>query len=104
MKYDEIKRKCVDCGKEFIISSSQQSFYRVREWELPKRCKECREKKKQEWKKKEAEKAAQEFEKELTNSPYTIKDEYSCAVTPQVRQTGNRLSGPAGTAYASLLT
>ena len=32
------------------------------------------------------------------------KIEYSCAVTPQVRQTGNRLSGPAGTAYASLLT
>ena len=33
-----------------------------------------------------------------------IVDEYSCAVTPQVRQTGNRLSGLAGTAYASLLT
>lgn len=32
------------------------------------------------------------------------KGEYSCAVTPQVRQTGNRLSGLAGTAYASLLT
>lgn len=32
------------------------------------------------------------------------KAEYSCAVTPQVRQTGNRLSGLAGTAYASLLT
>ena len=31
-------------------------------------------------------------------------DEYSCAVTPQVRQTGNRLSGLAGTAYASLFT
>lgn len=31
------------------------------------------------------------------------KSEYSCAVTPQVRQTGNRLSGLAGTAYASLL-
>lgn len=31
-------------------------------------------------------------------------NEYSCAVTPQVRQTGNRLSGLAGTAYASLLT
>ena len=29
--------------------------------------------------------------------------EYSCAVTPQVRQMGNRLSGLAGTAYASLL-
>ena len=32
-----------------------------------------------------------------------LTTEYSCAVTPQVRQTGNRLSGLAGTAYASLL-
>ena len=32
-----------------------------------------------------------------------VFDEYSCAVTPQIRQTGNRLSGNAGTAYASLL-
>ena len=32
-----------------------------------------------------------------------IHNEYSCAVTPQIRQTGNRLSGNAGTAYASLL-
>ena len=32
-----------------------------------------------------------------------IVGEYSCAVTPQVRQTGNRLSRLAGTAYASLL-
>ena len=30
-------------------------------------------------------------------------NEYSCAVTPQIRQTGNRLSGNAGTAYTSLL-
>ena len=35
---------------------------------------------------------------------YVILTEYSCAVTPQVRQTGNRLSGLAGTAYASLFT
>lgn len=34
---------------------------------------------------------------------YFVGGEYSCAVTPQVRQTGNRLSGLAGTAYASLL-
>lgn len=32
-----------------------------------------------------------------------ISIEYSCVVTPQVRQTGNRLSGLVGTAYASLL-
>jgi hypothetical protein len=31
------------------------------------------------------------------------KIEYSCAATPQIRQTGNRLSGLAETAYASLL-
>ena len=30
-------------------------------------------------------------------------DEYSCAATPQIRQTGNRLSGLAETVYASLL-
>ena len=34
---------------------------------------------------------------------YCEKSEYSRAVTPQIRQTGNRLSGNAGTAYASLL-
>lgn len=33
----------------------------------------------------------------------TTKSEYSCAVTPQVRQTGNHLSGLAGIVYASLL-
>lgn len=43
---------------------------------------------------------APENEADLMNAV----DEYSCAVTPQVRQTGNRLSGLAGTAYASLLT
>lgn len=34
---------------------------------------------------------------------YDIEVEYSCAATPQIRQTGNRLSGLAETAYASLL-
>jgi len=34
---------------------------------------------------------------------YAAKNEYSCAATPQIRQTGNRLSGLAETAYASLL-
>ena len=31
------------------------------------------------------------------------ESEYSCAVKPSVRQAGNRLSGPTGTDYASLL-
>lgn len=40
---------------------------------------------------------------ELEEANSLSHSEYSCAVTPQVRQTGNRLSGLAGTAYASLL-
>ena len=51
------------------------------------------------------------YEKTISNmlecksrGAYLMGLEYSCAVTPQVRQTGNRLSGLAGTAYASLLT
>ena len=43
-------------------------------------------------------------EEEPIYGKYGMLREYSCAVTPQVRQTGNRLSGLAGTAYASLLT
>lgn len=35
---------------------------------------------------------------------YTETSEYSCAVTPQVRQAGKRLSGLTETAYASLLS
>lgn len=43
-------------------------------------------------------------EESAHNGRFDEAIEYSCAVTPQVRQTGNRLSGLAGTAYASLLT
>ena len=34
---------------------------------------------------------------------FIMTAEYSCAITPQVRQAGNRLSGLTETAYASLL-
>lgn len=39
----------------------------------------------------------------LTTAEFAKLHEYSCAATPQIRQTGNRLSGLAETAYASLL-
>lgn len=45
-----------------------------------------------------------EYKENLSSNTFLKTIEYSCAVTPQVRQTGNRLSGLAGTAYASLLT
>ena len=40
---------------------------------------------------------------ETTNAIPTELREYSRAVTPQIRQAGNRLSGLVETAYASLL-
>ena len=43
------------------------------------------------------------YEKEPWKSRRLRVFEYSRAVTPQIRQAGNRLSGLAETAYASLL-
>lgn len=50
------------------------------------------------------EKAEYGHPKEDVGAPiFNYSIEYSCAATPQIRQTGNRLSGLAETAYASLL-
>ena len=37
--------KCVTCGKEFLMIPTEQKFYKSRGFEIPKRCKDCREKK-----------------------------------------------------------
>ena len=34
---------CKQCGKEFELSNSEMEFYKSKNLELPKRCKECRE-------------------------------------------------------------
>ncbi len=47
--------------------------------------------------------ASQIAEKQESITSLTAEIEYSRAVTPQIRQAGNRLSGLAETAYASLL-
>ena len=39
-----MKRKCKDCGKEFELSYGEIQFYKSKNLELPKRCKECRDK------------------------------------------------------------
>lgn len=70
----EMKRNCIDCGREFTILPYQQMFYANRGWELPRRCRACSEKKRQERQKKEAEGATGQFEKELSDSPYAIKE------------------------------
>lgn len=39
---------CIDCGKDFIFTAGEQSFYKEKNLtNEPKRCKECREKKRQ---------------------------------------------------------
>lgn len=33
---------CKECGKEFDFSSKEQNFYTSMNYEMPKRCPECR--------------------------------------------------------------
>lgn len=40
------KHKCKDCGKEFYMQHNEVQFYKEKGLSLPKRCKECREKRK----------------------------------------------------------
>lgn len=37
-----MKRTCIQCGKEFEITQSEINFYKSKNLQLPKRCKECR--------------------------------------------------------------
>lgn len=36
------KIKCQDCGEEFNFSESEQKFYEEKKFQPPKRCKICR--------------------------------------------------------------
>ncbi|MDO5516033.1 MAG: zinc-ribbon domain containing protein [Clostridium sp.] len=46
-----IERKCVQCGRSFTIEDSEIEFYKSKSLSLPKRCKECRDKNKENSKK-----------------------------------------------------
>jgi len=49
MEFQDKKKTCTDCGKEFIFTAGEQAFYKERGLENePKRCKECRDKRKAE--------------------------------------------------------
>lgn len=41
-----MNRKCKDCGKDFELSQGEINFYKSKNLNLPKRCKECRDKNK----------------------------------------------------------
>ncbi len=40
------KIKCKECGNEFIFSVAEQQYFENLDFEKPKRCKECRQKRK----------------------------------------------------------
>lgn len=47
---------CQDCGKEFIFTVGEQEFYKAKGFDNePKRCKECRDKRKAQRRLREAE-------------------------------------------------
>ena len=46
----EIHLKCIDCGKTIVLTEGEQAFYKEKGFLYPKRCKECREKRKN-WRK-----------------------------------------------------
>ena len=39
---------CVECGAEFTFSEQEQEFYKQRDFQEPKRCKACRDRRKRE--------------------------------------------------------
>ena len=43
--------KCQDCGKEFVFTEREQEFYIEKGFETPKRCKACRDKRKNKYNK-----------------------------------------------------
>lgn len=45
---EDLRLTCSDCGQEFTFSNDDQAFFRERGYSTPKRCKACRQAKKNE--------------------------------------------------------
>lgn len=43
MEMEPKKLICKDCGEEFEVTAGEVDWYTSRGWEIPKRCKSCRE-------------------------------------------------------------
>lgn len=68
-----LKQKCVSCGKQFTLTDSEISFYNSRNLSLPKRCEECREKRKNAEKRGSKSFVINLFEKMVTKESSLIK-------------------------------
>ena len=47
-QYTDQTMVCEDCGKQFVWTSGEQEFYKTKGFEAPRRCPECRSKRKTE--------------------------------------------------------
>lgn len=48
MEFTDEELTCIDCGEKFTFTAGEQEFYQSKGLDhKPKRCKECRDKKKQ---------------------------------------------------------
>jgi hypothetical protein len=47
IEYSDLTIKCKQCGKDFIFSEDEQTFYKTRGFSAPQRCKNCRSKQRQ---------------------------------------------------------
>jgi len=55
-----VRIKCKDCGKEFEFTDEERNFFVSKGLETPKRCKECRiKRRKDRWKREELPKQAE---------------------------------------------
>ena len=45
MEFQDKVLTCVDCGSEFVFTAGEQAFFKERQFKnLPKRCRQCKEK------------------------------------------------------------
>jgi len=46
MEFQDKEKECVDCHETFTLTAGEQEFFTMKQFPFPKRCKECRIKKK----------------------------------------------------------
>jgi len=51
VEFKDTKCKCIDCNLDFVFTAGEQSFYLKKAFSEPRRCKDCRKKRKKDWRK-----------------------------------------------------
>ena len=50
LKFTDKKLKCKDCEQEFVFTAKEQEIFLQRQFDVPKRCFNCRKAKRKAWK------------------------------------------------------